>query len=256
MQVEVRDSKITGAGRGLFALKSFEPGDAVLRLDRPYVAELDIDRMQDTCAWCFLRGATDPKERRLSAQQHLPTGFVETKACTGCRKVRYCSKSCQTKAWKREHKYECSALKPEKRPDLPSGVRAVIKLLGRLQADPGGQDEQLLEILKFRPYTDPNVMQDFSRQDPNRMEEYETMAYAAWKYSGEPVLGGTESLPIAKGLFFSVCMTQNSALQTIAEHCRRSCSTRLDSRHLTMMITLAQDLIRYFAAPTTLAIPM
>lgn len=212
MEVEVRDSHIAGAGRGLFALKDFQPGDAVLRLARPSVAELDVDRMQDTCAWCFLRGATDPYERSLSAQQHLPTGSVETKACTGCKKVHYCSKACQTKAWKKEHKYECKVLQPENRPNLPPGVRAVVKLLGRLRADPEGKDEQLLEILKFRPYTDADVMQSFSQRQPSRREEYETMAYAAWKYAGEPVLGGTESLPIAKGFFFSVgCRYQGTS---------------------------------------------
>ncbi|EGP88636.1 uncharacterized protein MYCGRDRAFT_37947, partial [Zymoseptoria tritici IPO323] len=79
MDVEVKQSAIPGAGRGLFATKDFEPGDIVLSLDRPYVAELDIDRLCDTCAWCF---------------QRLPAGFVQTKACTGCKKVRYCSKTC------------------------------------------------------------------------------------------------------------------------------------------------------------------
>lgn len=206
MQVEVRESEITGAGRGLFALQDFEPGDAVLRLGRPHVAELSMDRLQDTCAWCFSRGARDPLERRLSANMGLPTGFVETNACTGCKKVRYCSKACQTKAWKREHKYECKVLKPDSRPDLPEGVRAVIKLLGRLKSDPEGKDEELLEILKFRPYTDQDVMERFMQQDPERMEEYQTLAYAGWKYAGEPVLGGTESLPIAKGFYYSVSM--------------------------------------------------
>lgn len=206
MQVEVRESDISDAGRGLFALKNFEPGDAVLRLDRPHIAELDMDRMKDTCAWCFLRDATDPMDRKLSDQQHLPTGFVEIKACTGCKKVRYCSKACQTRSWKREHRYECKVLKGDARPDLPPGVRAVIKLLGRLKADPEGKDEQLLEILKFRPYTDADVMQRFSQREPKRMEEYETMAYAGWKYAGEPMMGDTESLPIAKGFYFSVSM--------------------------------------------------
>lgn len=99
MDVEVRSSPIAGAGRGLFALKDFAPGDLVLSLERPYVAELDIDRLSDTCAWCFQRGATDANERSLSQNLGLPAGFIETKACTGCKRVRYCSKICQTKAW-------------------------------------------------------------------------------------------------------------------------------------------------------------
>lgn len=204
MNVEVRESTIAGAGRGLFALQDFKPGDAVLRLDRPYVAELNLDRLHDTCAWCFLRSAKDSQKRTSVARKTLPTGVVETKACTGCNKVRYCSKQCQARAWKREHRYECNAIKPENRPDLPEAVRAVIKLLGRLKADPEGKDEALLEILKFRPYTDEDVIRRFMDREPEKMEEWQTMAYAAWKYAGEPVLGDTNSLPIAKGFFFSV----------------------------------------------------
>lgn len=204
MDVEVKESAISGAGRGLFANKDFQPGDAVLRIPRPYVAELFIDRMQDTCAWCFLREATDPVEREASKKEYLPTGYVETKACNGCKKVRYCSKTCQTKAWKREHKYECKVLAPAERPDLPEGVRAVIKLLGRLKADPEGKDEKLLEILQFKPSLDGDMMQQFVKDHPKLYEEHETMAYAAWKYAGEPVMGDTESLPIAKAFFFNV----------------------------------------------------
>lgn len=218
MQVEVRDSSIPGAGRGLFALQDFAPGDVVLRLERPFVAELAMDRLQDTCAWCFLRGARDPAERSLSASQNLPTGFVETKTCTGCNRVRYCSKTCQTKAWKREHRHECKVLQPASRPDLPEGVRAVIKLLGRLKVDPEGKDEALLEVLKFRPYTDEEVMQRFTQQDPEKMQEWQTMGYAGWKYAGEPVLGGAESLPVAKGFFFSVggvCLLRGTLMEVL-----------------------------------------
>lgn len=89
MDVEVKTSSIASAGRGLFALRDFAPGDIVLSLDRLYVAELDIDRLADTCAWCFQRGATNADERSLSQNLGLPAGFVETKACTGCRRVNH-----------------------------------------------------------------------------------------------------------------------------------------------------------------------
>lgn len=206
MDVEVRDSPIANAGRGIFALKDFAPGDLVLALDRPYVAELDIDRLIDTCAWCFQREATDPAERSASRSLGLPAGFVETKACAGCKRVRYCSKTCQSKAWKREHKYECKVLAPDNRPDLPHGVRAVIKLLGRLKADPENKDENLLDILRFQPAgADGNSnLNDFQKQDAQRFEDFGMLSYGAWKYSGEPKIGDLDSQAIAKFLFFNV----------------------------------------------------
>ncbi|SMR49413.1 unnamed protein product [Zymoseptoria tritici ST99CH_3D1] len=202
MDVEVKQSAIPGAGRGLFATKDFNPGDIVLSLDRPYVAELDIDRLCDTCAWCFQRGATAEEERKNSAALGLPAGFVQTKACTGCKKVRYCSKTCQSKAWKREHKYECKALSVEGRPDLPHGVRAVIKLLGKLKADPENKDARLIDILQFQPVT--TGLEDFSKKAPKRFEDFGMLAYGAWKYAGEPKLGDMDTETIAKGLFFNV----------------------------------------------------
>ena len=51
MNVEIRKSDIEGAGRGLFATKSFKPGEVVHTIARPSVAELDTERLQDTCAW-------------------------------------------------------------------------------------------------------------------------------------------------------------------------------------------------------------
>lgn len=205
MEVEVRSSPITGAGRGLFALKDFAPGDLVLSLDRPYVAELDIDRLADTCAWCFQRGATSSEERSLSQNLGLPAGFIETKACTGCKRVRYCSKTCQSKAWKKEHKHECAVLKPDNRPDLPHGVRAVMKLLGRLKADPENKDEKLIDILQFQPAgAGGAALEEFKKQDAQRFEDFGMLSYGAWKYAGEPKIGDMDSQAIAKGLFFNV----------------------------------------------------
>jgi hypothetical protein len=85
--VEVTQSQIAGAGRGLFARKDFQPGDVVLAVDRPLVAELDVDRMADSCAWCFQRGETDPFSRAQAASMGLPNGFIEVKACSGCHRV-------------------------------------------------------------------------------------------------------------------------------------------------------------------------
>ncbi|KAK4621138.1 SET domain and MYND-type zinc finger protein 6 [Fulvia fulva] len=207
MDVLVKTSDITGGGRGLFAKKDFAAGDLILSLDRPYVAELDIERLKDTCAWCLQRGATDDFERqRRAALGNFTNSIIDTKACTGCKRVRYCSKSCQSKAWKREHKYECKVLAPDNRPDLPHGVRAVVKLLGRMKNDPEGKDEALLDILQFWPagVADKSALDEFKKQNQHRYEDFGMLAYGSWKYAGEPNMGGTESEAIAKGLFFNV----------------------------------------------------
>ncbi|PPJ51185.1 hypothetical protein CBER1_07495 [Cercospora berteroae] len=201
--VEVKKSGIDNAGRGLFAKKDFAPGDVVLSLDRPYVAELDTERLSDTCAWCFLKGVT-AEERAKAVALGLPASNIETKACTGCKRVRYCSKLCQSRAWKREHKYECNIISPAERPDLPHGVRAVIKLLGRLKADPEGKDELLLDILQFKPASDSKALDDVKNLDPGRFEDFSMLAYGAYKYSGEPKVGDMDTNAISKAFFFNI----------------------------------------------------
>jgi SET and MYND domain-containing protein len=202
--VEVKKSQIVGAGRGLFALKDFQAGDLVLAIDRPLVAELDVDRLSDSCAWCFQRGETDPASRAQAASMGLPNGFVEVKSCAGCHRIAYCSKSCQSKAWKREHKYECKIIAPKQRPDLPDGVRAVIKLLGRLKADPRGENANLLEILQFGPFTAGSGLDDFKQQNPKLFDDLSMLSYGAWKYAGEPKLETQDSQAIAKAFLFNV----------------------------------------------------
>ena len=44
---------------------------------------------------------------RECARCGISTGL---KTCQGCKQVKYCSKSCQTKHWKHEHKGVCSTL--------------------------------------------------------------------------------------------------------------------------------------------------
>ncbi|KAI1492103.1 hypothetical protein F5X96DRAFT_628361 [Biscogniauxia mediterranea] len=216
--VEVKQSQIAGAGRGLFARKDFAPGDLVLAIDRPLVAEPEVERMLDTCAWCFQRGATDPVERARAASMGMPTGVIEVKSCTGCRRVGYCSKTCQAKAWKREHKYECKILAPKDQPDLPVHVRAVIKLLGRLQADPEGKNGSLLDILKFRPAGEPSALHEFSQQDPKRFDDFKMLGHAVWKYCGEPKLENMDAQAASRALLINVmcnCFELSSGLDDI-----------------------------------------
>lgn len=202
--VEIKTSRIAGAGRGVFACRDFAAGEAVVRVERPLVAELEEERMLDTCAWCFQRGETDAQSRAQAAIMGLPAGFVETKACTGCQRVVYCSKACQSKAWKREHKHECKIIGYPGRPGLPYGVRGAIKLLGRLAAGPEAEKKQLRDLLSFRPAGDPAGLGAIFGE--KRIEDFNTLAQAAWVYCGQPAtVDGMDGKRAAQGFLYNVC---------------------------------------------------
>lgn len=216
MDIKVQKSGVHGGGRGLFAQKDFQPGDLVFSTTRPYVAELDTLRLRDTCSWCFVRQPGGEESNPVSLQSS--NNGVELKPCSACRRVRYCSTTCQSKAWKREHKYECKILAQENRPDFPHGVRAVIKLLGRLKADPEGKDEKLLDILQFQPFVDPDLLRTIKETKPQRFEEFEMLSYAAYKYAGELKIGDMDSIVIARGFFFNVGMPSFLSIENPLNH--------------------------------------
>ncbi|KAI0976112.1 hypothetical protein F4678DRAFT_416007 [Xylaria arbuscula] len=202
--VEVKESRIPGAGKGLFARVAFRPGDVVAAVDRPLVAELEADRMLDTCAWCFHRGATDPIERKMAASMGLPHGFTGINSCTGCSKVGYCSRKCQSRAWKREHKYECKILSREDVPALPPEVRGAVKILGRLIADPDKEFVHTRTISSFWPAGDPNGMGVINRQNEKRSTDIQVLAQAVWLYSGKPEINGLDPQSISKGVLANI----------------------------------------------------
>ncbi|KAJ1331922.1 [histone H3]-lysine4/36 N-trimethyltransferase SMYD [Microdochium nivale] len=220
--VEVKQSKIAGAGRGLFARKNFAPGDIVAAVDRPLVAECDDERMLDTCSWCFHRAITEPEERAQAASMGLPMGFTEVKICTGCRRVAYCSKKCQSKAWKLDHKHECKILAVPDRPSLPPPVRAVVKLLGRLKADPAGSNSKLLDLLKFKPFAGGAGLEEFERnnKDSNnksRIDDFNMLSYAAWHYCDKPNFSFASGELVAKGFLFAFYCNQVSLSSPLDE---------------------------------------
>ncbi|KAI0430333.1 hypothetical protein F5Y09DRAFT_230716 [Xylaria sp. FL1042] len=202
--VEVKQSQISGAGKGLFARVAFSPGDVVVTVDRPLVAELEVERMQDTCAWCFQRGATDPVEKKMAEAVGLPSGSIETKHCTGCRKVGYCSKVCQSKAWKREHKYECKILGRDDVVDLPPEVRGAVKVLGRLVADPDNEFVHTRKILGFWPGKDSASLNEISRQNEKKYADIHVIARAVWMYCGKPEIDGLDPQSISRGVMANI----------------------------------------------------
>lgn len=202
--VELKTSSVSGAGNGVFARKAFSPGDLVAVVERPLVTELEIDRMLDTCAWCCHRGAKDPMERAMAASMGLPHGSIDIKTCTGCQRVGYCSKSCQSKAWKREHKHECKIISVKDRPDLPPGVRGGIKILGRLKADSKSEMVNVRDILNLWPAGDANGLNKIGMETPKKLEDFKILGNAAWHYSEKPKVDGLDPQAISTGLLSNV----------------------------------------------------
>lgn len=83
--VEVRTSPT--AGNGLFATKDIGAGELILMIKRPLVGVLDIPRLEDTCSNCFMWSVG-------SVEGGLALDKPTVNACTGCKKVKYCSKVC------------------------------------------------------------------------------------------------------------------------------------------------------------------
>lgn len=103
--VEVRPSAI--AGNGLFATKDIAAGSTLLLKTRPLIAELDLERLQDTCHNCFMWSQKTVRACAVHATEADRLGrypdcsgcqnegdVTAVKACTGCKRVKYCSKVC------------------------------------------------------------------------------------------------------------------------------------------------------------------
>ena len=99
---------------------------------------------------------------------------------------------CQTKAWKREHKYECKILSNPAISRLPNICRATIKLVGQIQAGAEHDtDERISHLLSFPPYAvhqieTPDRLAQLKASDPERFEDLCILAQGVWKYCGEP----------------------------------------------------------------------
>lgn len=82
---------------------------------------IDSDALQRTCYKCLIVTATE-----LPLPEY-GLASMELKTCSGCRIARFCSKTCQVKAWHGYHKYECPIFTKLRR-NLPSAVfRTVLR---------------------------------------------------------------------------------------------------------------------------------
>lgn len=107
----VRD--VESKGRGLVAGKNVKEGDIIMVLAPPVMMAIHQADLPTTCYCCLKQGTT-------------------LKSCGKCGVTRFCDRSCQTKAWKLFHKYECQALVQLRGPggqDPPANVGAPLRLV-------------------------------------------------------------------------------------------------------------------------------
>lgn len=106
--VEVRPSPTSG--NGLFATKDIPAGSTILLKARPLIGELDLLKLEESCHNCFMW--SQKAVRVCAIHAHEPDRYpgkypdcsgcqteseaIGVKACTGCKKVRYCSKVCSS----------------------------------------------------------------------------------------------------------------------------------------------------------------
>ena len=104
--VEVRPSPTSG--NGLFATKDIPAGSTILLKSRPLIGELDLPRLEESCHNCFLWSQKAVRVCAVHASEpdRYPGKYpdcegcasegevIGVKTCTGCKKVRYCSKVC------------------------------------------------------------------------------------------------------------------------------------------------------------------
>lgn len=166
-KVEVRRSPV--GGRGLYAIQNLQPGDAIITLDRPLIAALDGSRIEDTCAWCF-SWTELPVLSGAGINQALKVNW-----CTGCKKVKYCSKTCQSRAWKAGHKQQCKKFAAQDEP-IPPTVLAVMQIL---QGIASGY-ELFKDIQKMETHRD-----ELEKLGPEKWDAMQLMAHTAVKFLGE-----------------------------------------------------------------------
>ncbi|KEQ64882.1 uncharacterized protein M437DRAFT_14228, partial [Aureobasidium melanogenum CBS 110374] len=96
-------------GNGLFATKDIPTGSTILLKTRPMIAELDLERLQDTCHNCFMR-----------SQKAV----------------------CQKQTWTRYHKFECKMMRDPRLPPIPYSVRAALQLAFLINSDAVSEEEK------------------------------------------------------------------------------------------------------------------
>ncbi|KAJ5233062.1 hypothetical protein N7468_006018 [Penicillium chermesinum] len=160
-----------GMGNGLFATEAIKVGEDVLHAMTPFVAVLDSPRLDDTCAACF-------GKRQME-------GTVDLKACTGCRVVKYCDRTCQLKDWKFSHSKECPIYQSLKGRVLPNNARAILRIV--LRANHGKYNAQELELFSSLEMHMDKIQENKEQQERITLTSKSVKEYANVPMSVEDI---------------------------------------------------------------------
>ncbi|KAJ0421803.1 SET and MYND domain protein [Aspergillus carlsbadensis] len=157
-------------GRGLFATADFNTGGDILHIQTPFLAVLNTERLEDTCAGCFGK-----KHFEKAGQE------IQLKYCSSCHVPKYCSKACQIEDWHLGHRFECSIFKALKPRVLPTNARAVMRIILRLAASARSaySPKELSLLCQLESHVD-----EIRDKNPASWERMTLSAMAVKHYSG------------------------------------------------------------------------
>ncbi|KAL2058064.1 hypothetical protein ABVK25_001682 [Lepraria finkii] len=118
----IADSRMSGAGFGIFVREEVPAGKEVFRVAVPTVSA--VESAVDVCDNCFAWvGSNDPFRAP-----------IELSVCGSCKAVKYCSKGCQRAAWRRYHKEEYKIYREinahaRKAKEFSSAIRMLVRLV-------------------------------------------------------------------------------------------------------------------------------
>ncbi|KAF1808065.1 SET domain-containing protein [Eremomyces bilateralis CBS 781.70] len=158
-------------GRGVFASKSFSPGEELFTVSRPLLSSLDGIRLHDTCVNCLKWDG----DATIGVQE---TPLESTlKACSGCKIFKYCRKECQREHWRLIHKVQCPFISKQKRyQDYPASVRGTMDLLLMIPNLQLPQKQAIGELLSHIE----------ERSKGGEWETTQVLAVAACKFAKRP----------------------------------------------------------------------
>ncbi|KAB5581118.1 hypothetical protein GE09DRAFT_1020938 [Coniochaeta sp. 2T2.1] len=210
-------------GRGLVATATFPAGSAIAAFPRPLLCLPDGEHVRTACDWCLRPGTGSSNTDGGGGGPDLGEVRPRPKlnACTRCRCVVYCSKRCQSAAWKAVHKLECPALSRvrdggEGKWFIPTAVRCAMQLLLRLK----GADRDVRDAVGDVPFVgttsgskgvlEGNVHGFRDHEDGTVWKDLGAQARAALQFSGIE-LEGNKLAAAAEGVRGLLCKLQTNA---------------------------------------------
>ena len=141
--LELRESTVTGAGRGLFALRPLQPGEEIVTSLDPFVSVVTRQKLSMVCHNCF---------RFTSMEDDI----LKLKHCSACKKIHYCNFLCQKEDWS-IHKRECATICEQHGSELVDLFRLMIRFLSRCylclqQSGSKNVDIMIIRTLESRKY--------------------------------------------------------------------------------------------------------